>query len=140
MTPEIAPQARAAPEARPAERQQHQQKMTKIDAVKFAELAVVDRPAGRQIGRCRVAHGLRRFAHGFRRFAHGRGCDSVAVACTIGSTTAWLNSQASAWTMPRSRRITRDRASTSACWAPRIFVTFKCVISASTPAAARNDR
>ena len=38
----------------------------------------------------------------------------VAVACSIGSTTAWLNSQASACTVPPSRRITRDSAITSA--------------------------
>ena len=63
----------------------------------------------------------------------------VAVACSIGSTTAWLNSQASACTVPPSRRITRESAITSASWGARSTVTERCVSDELNPAAARRE-
>ena len=42
MVPQIAPDARAAPEARPAQGQQHQHEMAQIDDVELAQPAVID--------------------------------------------------------------------------------------------------
>ena len=51
MVPQIAPYPRAAPEARPAQGQQHQHEMAQIDGVELAQPAVIERPARRQV-RC----------------------------------------------------------------------------------------
>ena len=60
MIPQIAADARAPPEARPAQGQHHQHEVAEVDGVELAQLAVVERPAGRQVpcGRRRLGDRL----------------------------------------------------------------------------------
>src|SRR5580700_3332164 len=75
MVPQIAAYPRATPEARPAHGQQHQHEMAEVDGVEIGQLAVIERPARRQV-RCsrrrlgsilgdRLAPRRSRIAHGW---------------------------------------------------------------------------
>ena len=80
----------------------------------------------RRRGRRLEGSGLTRYRSAARR-------PELAVACSIASTTAWLNSQVSAWTMSPSRRMTRDSAMTSAGCAGRRSVTLRWVTEPPLP-------
>ena len=50
MVPDIAPDPRSAPEARPTQRHEHQREMAQVDGIELAQPSVIDRPARRQVG------------------------------------------------------------------------------------------